>query len=202
MTQQWLFGRDEPRCDPSFARLVRAWSDGDAWIDFVPGWLAGHASLFDELHRSAPWREESRQMYEQLVAVPRLVAALPPPDRPPIVEAMRAALEQRYATAFPRVSAALYRDGRDSVAWHGDYVARKLPEAIVATVSLGATRRLLVRPTGGGPSHAFPVGQGDLVVMGGSCQRTHQHSIPKSARAGPRIALMFRPIWEEPSPPA
>ena len=197
MHQQWLLGRDEPRCDDSFRALTRVALDDGAWLDVARGWLAGHATLFEELRQKAAWREESRRMYDRVVDVPRLVAALPPGARPPAVEAMRAALERRYATPFPRVSVALYRDGGDSVAWHGDYVARTLPEALVATVSVGAPRKLLVRPTGGGRSRAWSVGCGDLVVMGGTCQRTHQHAIPKVARAEPRIAIMFRPLWEE-----
>ncbi|MCA1663398.1 MAG: alpha-ketoglutarate-dependent dioxygenase AlkB [Myxococcales bacterium] len=196
MMQGWLFGHEPPRCDDSFAALERIPLDDGAWIDVARGWLAGHAALFDELERSVAWREESRRMYDRVVEVPRLVSVLAPSERPPIVEAMRVALEQRYATEFPRVSLALYRDGSDSVAWHGDYVARTLPEALVATVSIGAARKFLVRPTGGGASRALALGCGDLLVMGGTCQRTHQHAIPKVARAEPRIAIMFRPIWE------
>jgi alkylated DNA repair dioxygenase AlkB len=109
---------------------------------------------------------------------------------------MRAALDARYGTSFERLGLALYRDGEDSVAWHGDRIARRMPEALVATVSLGAPRRFLVRPTGGGASHAWKLGWGDLLVMGGSAQRTHQHCIPKVAHAEPRITVMFRPVWE------
>ncbi len=196
MHQGWLIGRDEPRCDGSFARLTRTWLDDESWIELAPGWLDGHATLFEELHAKVAWREESRQMYERVVEVPRLVAALAPGERPAIVEEMRAALERRYATALPRVSVALYRDGRDSVAWHGDYVARGMREALVATVSVGAARKLLIRPTGGGSSRVLSLGYGDLLMMGGGCQRTHQHAIPKVARAQPRIAIMFRPMWD------
>jgi alkylated DNA repair dioxygenase AlkB len=135
------------------------------------------------------------------VAVPRLIAGLPK-DGPghPALEEMRAALNARYGTAFPRTGMALYRDGNDSVAWHGDYVARELPvDALVATVSLGAPRRFLLRPAeGGGPSIAYSLGWGDLIVMGGSCQRTWRHSVPKVRHAQPRMAIMFRPVWETP----
>ena len=69
----------------------------------------------------------------------------------------------------------------------------------MATVSVGAARKLLIRPTGGGtPSRALSLGCGYFFVMGGGCQRTHQHAIPKVARAEPRIAIMFRPLWEAP----
>jgi alkylated DNA repair dioxygenase AlkB len=195
--QGWLLGREEPRCDESFAALARTWLDDQSWIERTPGWLEGHATLFERLRAGVAWREESRHMYDRVVDVPRLIAMLAPGERPAIVEEMRRALERRYATELPRVSVALYRDGRDSVAWHGDYVARTMEAALVATVSVGAPRKFLLRPTGGGASRALSIGCGDLLVMGGGSQRTHQHAIPKVARAQPRIAIMFRPIWDD-----
>jgi alkylated DNA repair dioxygenase AlkB len=110
---------------------------------------------------------------------------------------MRRALCERYRESFERVSLALYRDGRDSVAWHGDQVARNMPEALVASVSVGTPRRLLLRPKTGGRSLALALGWGDLLVMGGSCQRTWQHHVPKVAHAEPRISIMFRPVWSK-----
>jgi alkylated DNA repair dioxygenase AlkB len=196
-SQRWLFGNDEPTCDPTFARLERVVLGDGAWLDVAREWLSGHARLFEELHDTVAWREEDRRMYDRVVAVPRLFAVLPPGQRPPIVEEMRLVLCEQYRANFDRVSVALYRDGRDSVAWHGDYVARTMQESLVATVSVGAPRKFLVRPTGGGRSWSRAIGCGDLVVMGGTSQRTHQHAIPKVARAEPRIAIMFRPTWDE-----
>ena len=137
-------------------------------------------------------------MYDRTVDVPRLVASLPD-DGPghPLLERIRALLSAHYATTFARISMGYYRDGADSVAWHGDYVAREMDEpTLVATVSLGAARRFLMRPRGGGRSVPISLGRGDLFVMGGMCQRTWQHAIPKVARALPRLAVMFRPIWD------
>lgn len=191
-----LFGRQPPRFDATFSSLQRVTLAEGAWLDVARGWLDGHAALFDVLAAGVGWREESRRMYDRVVDVPRLFAVLPPAERPPVVEQMRLALGARYAIDFARVSVALYRDGSDSVAWHGDYVARTMDEALVATVSIGEPRRFLIRPSGGGRSLSFAIGWGDLLVMGGTCQRTHQHAIPKAAHAGPRIAVMFRPTWE------
>jgi alkylated DNA repair dioxygenase AlkB len=123
-----------------------------------------------------------------------------------LVEAIRRALSDRYGEDFVRVSAALYRDGSDSVAMHGDTTARDMDQALVATVSLGQPRRSVLRPAAledADPEDPvetvhYELGQGDLIVMGGTCQRTWRHGIPKSSRArGPRIALMFRPAWSE-----
>lgn len=193
-----LFGAVAPAFDDGFAAIRRVELADDAWVEHQPGWLRGHDVLFDELERSVDWRSERRHMYDRVVDVPRLIAGLPRTGERvdhALIEAMRVALSARYGEAFVRATAALYRDGKDSVAWHGDTTARDLPRALVATVSLGAPRRFLLRPAASGASIAFALGGGDLLVMGGSCQRTWRHSIPKVAAAGPRIALMFRPRW-------
>lgn len=88
-----------------------------------------------------------------------------------------------------------YRDGRDSVAWHGDRIGRgRSHDTIVAIVSFGSARKLLLRPKGGGETLTHRLGHGDLLVMGGSCQRTWEHAVPKTTRpVGPRISVQFRP---------
>jgi alkylated DNA repair dioxygenase AlkB len=195
-----LFGRGEAHFDPSFAGIQRMELAHGAWLELVPNWLAGHQALFDLLLAGTRFRSEQRMMYERLVEVPRLYAVLGEDGpTPPIVSAMQRALSSRYGEAFERISLGYYRNGQDSVAFHGDRIARTLPNALVATVSVGAPRRFLMRPTGGGRSLAFSLGGGDLLVMGGSCQRTWQHAIPKSRSTGnlQRIAIMFRPQWSE-----
>jgi alkylated DNA repair dioxygenase AlkB len=195
--QMGLFGGESPAFDPTFARLTRVNLGSGAWVDYQPGWVSGHAALFEALHSSTRWRIGEEQIYDRTLPTPRMIALLPD-DGPghPLLEELRVTLSARYAQAFERVSLALYRDGRDSVAFHGDRIARNMPDALVATLSLGAPRRFLMRPRGGGMSRGWKLGWGDLLVMGGSCQRTWQHSIPKVAHADPRIAVMFRPIWQ------
>jgi len=187
-----LFAGGAPDFDPAFATLERKRLAYGAWIDHAPGWVSGHDALFEELERDLPWRRETMQMYDHVVEVPRLLARVA--DHP-LIDRMRDALSEHYGERFLYTTAALYRDGRDSVAFHGDTTARDMLEAVVATVSLGAPRRFLMKPTEGGASIALPLGRGDLVVMGGTCQRTWRHGIPKVASAGPRIAVMFRPAW-------
>jgi alkylated DNA repair dioxygenase AlkB len=195
-----LLGREPPSFDRSLAGLRRIALDDEAWIDLAPGWVRGHETLFEILAHTTRWQTHRREMYERVVDVPRLVASLPQ-DGPghPILPRLQEALEAHYGIAFPHTTLALYRDGRDSVAFHGDYVAREMPEAIVATVSVGAPRKFLLRPVGGGPSRALKLGWGDLIVMGGTCQRTWQHAIPKIARAEPRLVIMFRPTRYAPA---
>jgi len=200
-SQPTLFDRGVPAVDAgALGGLRRIHLDETAWVEHLPGWVAGEEALMDALVRGTSWRSERRHMYDRIVDVPRLVASLPE-DGPghPLIDRIRDILCAHYATAFARVSMGYYRSGADSVAWHGDTTARDMDEpTLVATVSLGEPRRFLLRPRGGGRSIPFSLGRGDLFVMGGACQRTWQHAVPKVARALPRLAVMFRPIWREP----
>ena len=188
--------------DGSVVELDRSFHGGrrhplgeDAWVDHVPGWCRGADLLFAELMQNTPWRGREVRMYDRVVPEPRLTHRWHldrGPDPPPALTAMARLIGARYGVQLTQIGVNLYRDGSDSVAWHGDRVARELPEAVVALVSLGALRPFRLRPTGGGPSQAFLPGPGDLLVMGGSCQRTWQHSVPKVRTAGPRISVQFR----------
>lgn len=238
----------------------RTWLSDGAWIDVQPGWLAGADTLFERLRPGVPWRAERRRMYDRVVDVPRLLSFYdeddPLPD--PVLAQARAALTRHYADElrepFRTAGLCLYRDGRDSVAWHGDTIGRGSREdTMVAILSVGAPRSLLLRPRGGGtggggtggrqagsgqtgsgqtssgeagseqtgsgqtssgqagaeaagsgPASSGQagggrtirraLGPGDLIVMGGSCQRTWEHAIPKTGKpVGPRISIQFRP---------
>jgi alkylated DNA repair dioxygenase AlkB len=197
--QPSLLDGGEPAFDGSFAALRRTMLADGAWVDHAPGWVTGADTLFAELLDVVAWRHRSRKMYDRVVAEPRLTArwVLDEDELPlPLLDAMARELSARYDVAFTSVGANLYRDGADSVAWHGDRVARDLPEATIALVSLGATRAFKLRPKGGGRSVTFRPGGGDLLVMGGSCQRTWDHAVPKVRSAGPRISLQFRHAYE------
>jgi alkylated DNA repair dioxygenase AlkB len=180
----------------------RQLSDG-AWLDLRLGFVSAADELFDALASGVPWAEERMHMYDSTVRVPRLVARYlqgePLPH--PLLEEAREALNLHYAEEVgqPLVTAGLclYRDGSDSVAWHGDRIARESPrDTLVAILSLGATRTFALRPRSGGPGLRLQIGHGDLLVMGGSCQRTWLHAIPKTTHClGARISVQFRPQW-------
>ena len=192
---------DAPACGLLGRSVRRTTLAHGAWVDIRPGWMAGAAVLFDRLRDTVPWREERRRMYERVVDVPRLLCfyaegeALPDPA----LVAARDALTRHYWPELrePLCTAGLclYRDGRDSVAWHGDRIGRGSTEdTVVAILSLGTPRALLLRPRGGGPAIRHELGHGDLLVMGGSCQRSWEHAVPKTSRpTGPRISVQFRP---------
>ena len=203
MLQQSLFDLSAdggPRLG-SLSGLRRTALSAGAWIDLLPGWLTGSDALFARLVETVPWQAERRHMYERMVDVPRLLSWYDETDDlpDPVLAKAKQALNQHYQAElgepFRTAGLCYYRDGQDSVAWHGDTIGRgKREDTMVAILSLGTPRRLLLRPRGGGARVGFPLGHGDLLVMGGSCQRTWEHAIPKTARSvGPRISVQFRP---------
>jgi alkylated DNA repair dioxygenase AlkB len=189
-----------PTLGPLAGALRRYHLSRGAWVDHLPAWVRGSEAVLDTL-LGIDWRAERRVMYDDEVAVPRLLRwygrGEPLPHE--VLTAARERLTAHYAAELgePFVTAGmcLYRDGRDSVAWHGDTKGRSArSDTMVAIVSFGEPRPLLLRPRGGGSSTRFPLGHGDLIVMGGSCQRTWEHAVPKTARpVGPRVSVQFRP---------
>src|SRR4051794_18143127 len=194
--QPGLFDSGAPGFDAGFGRLERIQLDPTAWIDFAPGWVAGAGALFERIVASRDWKQRTRRLYDQRVIEPRLTApwnlASGAPLEPAVLEEMRLALSQRYGVVFDSIGFNFYRDGSDSVAWHGDKIMKQIEQRVVALVSLGEPRKFLLRPKGGGASRPFLLGGGDLLVTGGTTQRTWEHSVPKVAHAGPRISLAFR----------
>lgn len=203
----------EPELTPLAGRVGRTELTDGAWVDHLPGWMLGSDQVLERLLVGVPWRAERRQMYDREVDVPRLLCwysgATSFPH--PVLADARAALNEHYQRELrePLVTAGLclYRDGADSVAWHGDTIGRGSScDTMVAIVSVGSARALTLRPKPIGPSAAdtgrsgtaslrFPLGHGDLIVMGGSCQRTWEHAIPKTSRGvGPRVSIQFRPV--------
>lgn len=194
--QPTLLDACTPRLEESFSSLRRIQLDQSSWVDHAPGWVGGSDELFAELVGSWKWEQRSRRMYDRRVEEPRLTAwwwaATGRPLKPPILGRMRAVLSTRYGVEFDSMGLNLYRDGKDSVAWHGDRIAKEIAEPVVAIVSVGHPRRFLLRHPPTGASRSFVLGRGDLLVTGGACQRQWQHSVPKVASAGPRISITFR----------
>ena len=191
---------DEPT--PTTLRPERVPLSHGAWVDIQRGWLTGSAALFGRLVEAVPWKAERRRMYDRTVDVPRLLcfygedAALPDRSLAACRDALNAHYQQELGERFKTAGLCFYRDGRDSVAPHGDTIGRGSTEdTMVAIVSLGEARSMLLRPRDGGAATLrYNLGHGDLIVMGGSCQRTWEHGIPKSARpTGSRISVQFRP---------
>jgi alkylated DNA repair dioxygenase AlkB len=191
-----LFDGSAPSIDPEFTTLTRRALDEKAWIDYAPGWLSGADALFEVLVGHAGWEQRSRLMFGEDVLEPRLTAGWTADaglhSVAPVLEEMREALSERYGVRFDSGGLNYYRDGRDSVAWHRDKIPASIVDPIVAIASVGEPRRFLLRPRGGGASVSYQVVGGDLLVTGGTTQRTWEHTVPKVASAGPRISITFR----------
>ncbi len=196
--QPTLFDDGAAGLRPLDGDVERADLGRGAWVELRREWVTHPAVLFDRLFGSVPWRTEQRVMYGRVVDVPRLVcsfgkgAALPDP----LLDEAVTMLNGRYGEddPFTTVGCCLYRAGGDSVAWHGDRIGRGAThDTVVALVSLGGPRRFLLRPRQGGSAVRYTLGSGDLLVMGGSCQRTWEHAVPKtSRRVEARISVQFR----------
>ena len=187
---------EEIAIDREFARVDRIHLDERSWVDHGSGWISGADRLFELVLSVRRWGQRSRRMYDQRVIEPRLTAPWNLHSgeslEPPILEDIRLLLSERYGRVFDSVGFNLYRDGRDSVAWHGDRIKKEIEDPIVALVSFGEPRKFLLRPSTGGKARVFVLGEGDLLVTGGKTQREWQHSVPKVSHAGPRISLAYR----------
>jgi alkylated DNA repair dioxygenase AlkB len=170
--------------------------DDTSWVDVCRNHLLGADTVLDVLVDSLPWRCGRRFMYDRVVDDPRLTYRAPRPGLVPhpVLALVRDGLAARYGVTFGTAACNYYRDGRDSVAPHGDRELRDTGDARVAILTLGATRPFRIRPRGrtGGPTHDVAPGSGDLLVMGGACQRDWEHGVPKVRHAGPRVSVSWR----------
>ncbi len=191
-----LFEDLDPAVDVGFATARRVELDETSWLEHVPGWLRGSGRLLDELTATAPWEQRYRYMYGRRVAEPRLTAEYEDVSAAPqrLLHVITAILAQHYGVAYRYLWFNLYRTHRDSTSWHGDPIGKIQEASTVPVLSLGATRRFLIKPAQGGQSVSLSVASGDLIVMGGRAQRDWRHSVPKQATpAGPRISINFAP---------
>lgn len=182
-----------------------------------PDWLAPAEAdaLFAQLHRAIRWETHVLHLFGREVASPRLSCWIGDPGAsytysgtrfapqpwPPALAVLRARVEQACATGFNSVLANLYRDGRDAMGWHSDAEPELGAAPVIASLSLGAERRFVLRRrpargTSAGPAVLeLRLPHGSLLRMGGATQRLYQHALPRAVRVrAPRINLTFRRI--------
>jgi alkylated DNA repair dioxygenase AlkB len=172
--------------------------DEHSWITHVPGVLIGHLQALDDLATLDVWEQRQRWMFDRQIDEPRLTGEyVDLAVAPPLLAGLAEMLSERLEVCYDRIWMNWYRDHNDGTGWHADRPAHKAATAIVPVLSIGAPRRFLVRPFGGGPSRVFTPAGGDLIIMKGRCQRDWQHCVPKQkALAGPRMSLNFSSVTQ------
>lgn len=176
----------------------------ESWVDHVPGFVRDAAAFAEELRGAVRWEQTEVLRYDRYVPERRLGAGLRA-DAHPLTRQTELHLQARYRVRFDGVGALLYRDGNDFQGLHSDREMRWLDETLIAIVVLGARRPFVFRPRGDRvPVERVPAGdhpddvvltpgEGDLLVMGGACQREWVHGVPVAPGvADPRISLTWR----------
>jgi len=190
-----------------------------AWVELGEGWLPAPeaAALASALVRELAWEQRHIVLFGKPVLQPRLIAwagelpyrysgqTLEPRPWPSAMRSVAARVAAVAGVPFNHVLVNRYRDGKDSMGYHADAEPELGPDPVVATLSLGQTRRFLLRSHGRASEEAplmLPLHDGSLLIMGGTCQRHYRHAIPREARPGfaERISLTFRHILRPPKP--
>jgi alkylated DNA repair dioxygenase AlkB len=166
--------------DSRLTTAKRTAIDAHSWIDVVPGWISGSRILLEQLATGEPWLQRDRRLFDQTFREPRLTAEHQDLGNAPqaLVDAAQA-LSRHYGIEYDSLWLNFYRNGQDSTGWHRDRFSCRRTECIVPVLTLGATRRFLIKPRAGGNSITFKPGSGDLIVMGGRCQEDWLHGVPK-----------------------
>ena len=191
--QRSLFGTGRLGLDPD-APCERIALDTVSWVDVRRTWVRGTDDLLDQLLPAVEWRQGRRRMYDRVLDDPRLSCWYPAGTAVPhpFLAEVGTALGAAYGVEVGTLGLNYYRDGDDSVAFHADRELRDLDDTIIAIVTFGARRPFLIRPKGGGRSLDVAPAGGDLLVMGGACQKGFEHGVPKVKRAGPRVSATWR----------
>lgn len=184
------------------------------FLDLRPRWLppADHARLLAALERELPWEQRTIVLFGREILQPRLIAwagtrayrysgqTLEPRPAPPALAELWERVSDAAGCPFNHVLANRYRDGQDSMGMHSDDERELGPDPTVASLSLGARRRFVMKQKKGTDAHELSLGEGDLLIMGGSCQHHYRHGVPKEpAAAGERISLTFRRVLFDPA---
>ncbi len=184
-------------------------ADGAAYL--IPQTLAPASAdkAFASLMKEVDWRQETATLFGRKIALPRLTAWYgsesyaysgirhQPSPMTPAVNTLKALGEELSGQRMNSVLINLYRDGRDSMGWHSDDEACLGPEPVIASLSLGATRRFHFKHRKTGERVRLDLAHGSCLIMRGPCQRHWRHQIPKTAKhVEPRINLTFRHVIE------
>lgn len=183
-----------PLCFDDRVAARRIDLDAASWVDVRRDWVRGSDVLLEHLVTAVDWRRGRRRMYDRVLDDPRLSRWYPDGEGlpHPFLTEVADAVAREYGVPLRTLGLNYYRDGADSVAFHADRELREIDDTIIAILTLGACRPFHVRPKGRGRSIDLAPAGGDLLVMGGACQRGFEHGVPKVTAAGPRISCTWR----------
>jgi alkylated DNA repair dioxygenase AlkB len=194
---------------------VRIALASDAWLEHEPAWIAADEpnEILHALRNELAWEQREIVLFGRRILQPRLIAwagevgyrysgqTLEPRAFTPIVQQLLARVRDRARVPFNHVLVNRYRSGSDSMGFHADDEPELGPDPVVATVSLGVPRRLVLKPRRGSrrERYVFDLGHGSLLIMGGTCQRHYLHGVPRQPEVtGERISLTFRWLHRPP----
>lgn len=176
----------------------------NSWVDVVPGFARDAAAELARVVEFAGWEQREVLRYDRYVPERRLGAGLRA-DSLDLLRQTDLLLRARYGHQMSGVAAILYRDGDDFQGLHTDREMKWLDDTLIAILVLGARRPFVLRPRGVGvPVDRVPAGkdpddivltpgEGDLLVMGGACQREWLHGVPAAPSVRqPRVSLTWR----------
>jgi len=183
----------------------------NAEIDYLAGFIPYKESyqLASMLEQEIYWHQDYIAMYGKQIAVPRLQAwfgdnqqaysysgiQLTPEPFTPTLALLTKRVSKHCDVAFNSVLANYYRDENDSVSWHSDDEIELGKNPIIASLSLGQTRKFKLKHKVTGEKYEIPLQSGDLLVMSGEMQHFWQHAILKeTTKLQARINLTFRQI--------
>jgi alkylated DNA repair dioxygenase AlkB len=186
-----------------------------AWLEHEPAWIAADEAdgLLQALRNELAWEQREIVLFGRRIVQPRLIAwageigyrysgqTLEPRAFTPMAQRLLARVRDRAGVPFNHVLVNRYRSGSDSMGFHADDEPELGADPVVATVSLGTARRLVIKPRrrGADERYVFDLGHGALLIMGGTCQRQYVHGVPRQPDLqGERLSLTFRWLHRPP----
>ncbi|RME22483.1 MAG: alpha-ketoglutarate-dependent dioxygenase AlkB [Deltaproteobacteria bacterium] len=194
--------------------------DPGTWLQHDSAWLEPEEAdrLLSDLVAEVRWEERPIYAFGKAIMQPRLIGwagdlpyrysgqTLPPRAWTPALRRLHAAVEEATGQRFNHAMLNRYRDGNDHVSMHADNEPELGQDPIIASVSLGATRRFVIQfKRKRGRKRSYRLRHGSLLVMGGSFQHRWRHAVPRDpACEAERVNITFRllhgpPGWRAPA---
>ncbi|MEO8001980.1 MAG: alpha-ketoglutarate-dependent dioxygenase AlkB [Arenimonas sp.] len=192
---------------PNFLKL------SGAELFFHPDWVDNKAAdtLFEIVRAQVTWECHRIKIFGREVDSPRLSCWMgdagasyvysqtrfEPKSWLPELQTLREQLQKEFECKFNSVLANLYRNGQDSMGWHSDDEPELGRQPVIASISLGATRRFSLKAkTENAKAVHLELPHGSLLIMRGETQKNYRHALAKTSKPmGERINLTYRNVF-------